>query len=243
VYLVGGSSVLGTMAADARAGSFATDGSGNLSKVFLNENNGGSLSSVANSGLSQATYAIDTSAVAQGRGRGSFTFTSSSLGTFVFIFYLNAPTQAVIQDQSKGLISSGSMLGQSGTFTNSSLAGNYAFNWSGLVLPSSGNVGLGEDFVGQYAHSSSGSLTGAVDFFEAGSTSKNPLFINSAVSGSLTVNGDGTGSNDYKVTITSSGVSPNTFNFKAYIGGTNTVFLVGVDSNQLIVGNAIPQSQ
>jgi hypothetical protein len=45
------------------------------------------------------------------------------------------------------------------------------------------------------------------------------------------------------VTITSSGVSPNTFNFKAYFGGMNTVFLVGVDSNQLVVGNAAAQSQ
>lgn len=242
-FLVAGTSVLGTRGADARAGSFMTDGSGNLGKVFLNENNDGSIVSVANSGLSQTTYAIDTSAVAQGRGRGTFTFTSSSLGTFNFIFYLNASTQAVIQDQSKGLISTGSMLGQSGTFSNSSLAGNYAFNWSGLVRPSSGNVGLGEDFVGQYAQSSSGGISGAVDFFEAGTTSNHPLFINSAVSGSLSLNGDGTGSNDYKVTISSSGVSPNTFNFKAYIGGTNTVFLVGVDSNQLIVGNAIPQTQ
>jgi hypothetical protein len=45
------------------------------------------------------------------------------------------------------------------------------------------------------------------------------------------------------VTITTSGVSPNTFNFKAYVAAGNVAFLVGADRNQIIAGNASPQSQ
>jgi hypothetical protein len=135
------------------------------------------------------------------------------------------------------------MLAQAGTISASSLAGNYVFNWSGVVRPSTGNVGFEEDFVGQYAQSSSASLSGAVDFVELGTTSNHPLFTNSAVSGSLSLVGNGNGSNNYQVTITTSGVSPNTFNFKAYVAAGNVAFLVGADRNQIIAGNASPQSQ
>jgi hypothetical protein len=239
-FIVGGSSVLGTAGADARAGRFTTDGGGNLSNVFLDENNAGQHSAVANN-TSAGSYAIDTSAIAQGRGRGTFTFTQSSLGTFQYVFYLTSPTQAVIQDQSAGLVSSGSMAAQTGAISNASLAGNYAFNWSGVVLPSGGNVGLEEDFVGQYAQSSSAALSGAVDFLELGTTSNHPEFRNSAISGTFMLNGDGTTSNTYQVTISSGGVSANTFNFKAYVAGGNTIFLVGVDSNQVLTGTVAPQ--
>jgi len=239
-FVVGGSSVLGTAGADARAGRFTTDGGGNLSNVFLDENNAGNHSAVANN-VTSATYAIDTSAIAMGRGRGTLTFTQSSLGTFQYVFYLSSPTQAVLQDQSTGLVSSGTMAAQSGTISAASLAGNYAFNWSGVVLPSSGNAGLEEDFVGQYVQSSSGSLSGSVDFLELGTSSNHPEFLNSAVTGMFTVNGDGTTSNTYQVTISSSGVSANTFNFKAYVAGGNSIFLVGVDSNQVLTGSVAPQ--
>lgn len=239
-FVVGGSSVLGTAGADARAGRFTTDGGGTLSNVFLDENNAGSHSAVANN-VTSATYAIDSSSIALGRGRGTLTFTHSGLGTFQYVFYLNSPTQAVLQDQSNGLVSSGTMAAQTGNFSAATLASNYAFNWSGVVLPSSGNAGLEEDFVGQYTQSSSGSLTGAVDFLELGTSSNHPEFLNSAVSGMFTLNGDGTTSNTYQVTISSSGVSANTYNFKAYLASGNTVFLVGVDSNQVLTGSVAPQ--
>jgi len=240
-FLIGGGEVLGTMGPDARAARLTTDGSGNLTNVYLDENNNGSQSSVANN-VSAATYAIDTSAAAQGRGRGTFTFTHSKLGTFSYVFYLVSQTSAVLQDQSTGLISSGSMLAQSGGISNSSLAGNYAFNWSGVVLPSSGNVGFEEDFVGQYQQTSSASITGAVDFLELGSLSnRSPAFVNSAVSGNFTLNGDGSANNDYKITISTSGVSPNTYHFKAYVASAGTVFLVGTDDTQVLAGTVVLQ--
>jgi hypothetical protein len=240
-FLVGGSSVIGSMAADARVGRFTTDGGGNLSNVFLDENYGGSNNSVSNN-VSAATYSIDTSAVAQGRGRGTFTFTQSSFATFDFVFYLISPTQAVVLDESTGLISSGLMAAQASNISTSTLASNYVFNWSGVFLPSSGNVGSQEDFVGQYSQNSSGSISGAVDFMEPGTTSSHgPLFLNSAVSGSLILNSDPTTRNDYDITISTSGVSPGTINFKAYIANSNTIFLLSVGSNQVLAGTVVPQ--
>jgi len=238
VFAIGGSAVLGTGGPVSRAGRFTTSGAGTLSTVALNDNDNGTVR--ATTTLSSATYAIDTTAGIAGSGRGTLTFTDSNLGTFSYVFYLVSPTQAVIQDISNGIIGDGTLLAQSGTISASSLAGNYVFNWSGVVLPSTGNVGFEEDFVGQYAQSSA-ALSGAVDFVELGTTSSHPLFSNSAVSGTFTLNGDGSGSNDYQVTISSAGVSANTFHFKAYIAAGNVVFLVGADSNQIIAGNASPQ--
>jgi len=245
VYLIGGAAVTGNFGPIARAARFTTDGSGNLSNIFLDDNNDGNLHSIANSsGVTQSTYAIDTSAIAVNRGRGTFTFKQSSLGTFSLVFYLMSPTQAVLQDQSVGLISSGTMLGQSGTISNSSLAGNYAFNWSGQVLPSGGNVGFEEDFVGQYAqaNASSNNISGAVDFVEPGSTSnKVPQFLNSVVAGTFNPSGDGTASNNYQVTISSSSAPSTTFNYKAYVASGNTIFVVSSDNTRVTAGAVSPQ--
>jgi hypothetical protein len=240
-FLVGGSAVVGVMGPDARAGRFTTDGAGNLSSVILDENYAGNHNSVSNN-VSPATYTIDTSAIAQGRGRGTFAFTQSTTSTFDYVFYLLSPTQAVLLDESPGLVSNGTMAAQVSNISTSTLASNYAFNWSGAFLPSSGNVGSEEDFVGQYAQTSSGSISGAVDFMEPGTTSSHgPLFLNSAVSGNLALNSDPTTNNDCQITISTSGVSPGTIHFKAYVANTNTLFLVGIDSGQVLAGTAVPQ--
>jgi hypothetical protein len=52
----------------------------------------------------------------------------------------------------------------------------------------------------------------------------------------LTINGDGTGFNKYTVTT---GNSPSTtLNYHAYLGGSNTILLVGFDTNRTIAGSA-----
>jgi hypothetical protein len=113
------------------------------------------------------------------------------------------------------------------------LAGNYAFTWSGINL----SLGFEEDFGGQYAQSSSGAIAGVVDFVELASPSKrSPAFLDIPITGMLTVNGDGTGANNYTVTT---GNSPSTtLNYHAYIGGSNTILLVGLDSSRTDAGSA-----
>jgi hypothetical protein len=239
VFVIGGSAVLGTAGPVTRAARFTTDGSGNLSNINLDDNNTGSLTSLGSSQFSNATYQIDSGN--PGSGRGIMTLPASGqTNPFSFVFYLQSPTQAVIYDTSNGIIGDGTLVAQTGNpFAFANLAGNYAFNWSGINLGSSHNIIFEEDFVGQYALSSSGSISGAMDFTELGSTSNHVGFPNTAITGSLSINSDGTGSNDYKVTT---GTSPaTTFNYKAYIVSPSTMVLVGHDMDRVIAGSVAAQ--
>jgi hypothetical protein len=206
-----------------------------VTKIQLDDNNNGHLTSVGTgTTISNAKFAIDTANA--GTGRGTLTFTASgspNAGTFTFVVYFASATQAFIQDTSNGVVGDGTMLAQTGTFSAASLAGNYVFNWSGINL----TLGFEEDFAGQYALSSAGAISGVVDFVELASPSKrNPAFLDIPLSGTLTLNGDGTGANNYTVTT---GNSPSaTLNYHAYLTGSNTILLVGVDSNRTSAGSA-----
>jgi hypothetical protein len=234
-FLIGGSSVFNVGGAIARGARFTTDASGAVTNIQLDDNNNGSITSVTTgTSISNAKFAIDTAN--PGSGRGTLTFTASgspNAGMFNFVFYLASATQGVIQDTSNGVVGDGTILAQSGTLSASSLAGNYVFNWSGINLA----LGFEEDFAGQYAQSSSGAIAGVVDFVELASPSKrNPAFLGIPISGMLTINGDGTGANKYTITT---GNSPSTtLNYHAYLTGSNTILLVGVDTNRTSAGSA-----
>ena len=232
-FLIGGSAVLGTGGPIARGGRITTDASGNLSNIRLDDNNNGSITQIGTGQtFSNASFAID--AANSGTGRGTLQFLASGQSNpYRFVLYFASASEAFIQDTSNGVVGDGTMLAQSGTFSAANLAGNYVFNWSGINLA----LGFEEDFGGQYALSSSGAISGVVDFVELASPSKrNPAFLNIPITGMLTINGDGTGANNYTVTT---GNSPSTtLNYHAYLTGSNTIFLVGVDSNRTIAGSA-----
>ena len=238
-FILGGSNFVG---ADVRAGRASFSG-GALSNVQLDDDNSSSSGSgnsnhaaIPAGTISAATYTIDPS----GDGRGTLTFTDSSAGTFSFIFYLSSPTQAVIQDVSVGkttlpiITADGSMQMQSGTFTTAAEAGNWGFNWSGeSINGTTGGFGE-EDFVGQYTQTSSGSISGGVDFTE---TSASSVVLGAALSGSLAISGDGTGRNTYSITLATSPSA--TLNFAAYMLDPNTIFVVGVDTHRTITGSVL----
>jgi len=187
--------------------------------------------------ISAASYTIDPS----GDGRGTLDFTDSSAGTFSFIFYLTSPTKAFIQDVSTGksnaviITADGSMQMQTGNpFTTSAEAGNWGFNWSGQSINGTTGILAEEDFVGQYAQTSSGSISGGVDFTEL---SANSVVTGAALSGSLAIAGDGTGRNTYTITLATSPSS--TINFAAYLVDANTIFVVGVDTHRTITGSIL----
>jgi len=236
-FLIGGGSVLGTAGPVARAAAFTADGSGNLGAIALDDNNNGTHQAINPTTISNAIYDIDT--VDAGSGRGTMSFTASSnpnLGNFSFVFYLISPTTAFIQDTSNGIIGDGTMFKQTGPFSGSGLAGNFVFNWSGINLGSTTNLRFEEDFVGEHSLSSAGAIAGTVDFVELGSSSShNPAFLDQALSGTLTLNANGMGSNDYTVTT---GTSPQTtFHFKAYIANPDLILLVGADDTRTIAGS------
>jgi len=234
--LLGGSSVLGTKGPIARGGRFTTDVSGNVTSIQLDDNNTGSVTQIGSGNtFTSATFAID--AGNPGTGRGTLQFTASGQANpFTFVFYFDSPTHALIQDTSNGVIADGSMLAQSASFTSANLAGNYVFDWSGINL----SLGFEEDFAGQYALSSSGAITGVVDFVELASpSSRNPAFLGIPITGMFSVNGDGTGANNYTVTT---GNSPSTtLNYHAYLTASGPVLLVGIDPKRTIAGSATLQ--
>ena len=154
VYVMGGSGGAGPL---TRGGRFTTNG-GALSAIQVDNNNAGVLLSLS---ATVGTYTIDPS----GNGRGTITYNvSGQKNTFTYVFYLISPTQAVIQDQSIGIVADGSLLGQpSATISNASLAGNYGVSWSGIS--STNQTADEEDLVGQAALSS-GTLNGTIDLNE-----------------------------------------------------------------------------
>jgi hypothetical protein len=226
-------STFGPYAAVAR---FTADGGGGVGAISLDENDSGTATHVSQgSNISNATYAIDTTN--PGKGRGTFTFTDSSSGyTFQYVFYLISPTSGVIQDVSSGIVADGALFAQSGApFTFTGLAGNYAFNWSGV----STNV---ENYVGQYklANTASNNISGVVDATSLGSNGVGS-FPNSGAQGTLTINSDGSTNNTYQI-ATGSSVSP-TYGFQAYIVDANTILVVCTDKSRVLAGFVSRQSQ
>ncbi|HXM97585.1 MAG TPA: hypothetical protein VN982_03830 [Candidatus Dormibacteraeota bacterium] len=235
VYLVTGAVGASPLARVAR---FTADGAGNLSQIALDENlNGNHNSITATSAITGAHYEIDTANA--GSGRGTFTFTDSQLGKFDAIFYLMSPAQAAVQDTSRNLISDGTMLAQNpGPITSASLAGNYAFNWSGVIRATQTFPEFEEDFLGQHILTGTGIVTGAIDYVELAFLG-NPINFDIPLAGSLTINGDGTASNSYQYLIRSSPTS--TLRFAAYVVNPDTTFVVVTDSNRVTAGSALMQ--
>src|SRR5262249_42168641 len=146
-----------------------------------------------------------------GRGTLQITFSGQN-ATFDEVFYVASPSLGVIQDVSQDIIGDGSLLGQAGSIASS---GNFAVNLTGQISPSGGNVGFEEDFVSQVAVGSGGAITGSTDFVELGSTSRQGQpFVNITTTGTLKINGDGTGRNGVQFLI-----SPSSHrNFTGYVG-------------------------
>jgi len=242
VFQSGGRVTTGNFGPLARLGRMTTDGNAGVNAVVFDENEDGNNTHLsANSSISNAGYSIDTANA--GSGRGTFTFTNGDVGTVSYIFYFYSPTRAVIQDVSPRIVSAGTLLAQiAGPFTTSSVTGNFIFIWSGLQLinPSP----FEENFVGQGGQTTatSSNFTGAADFTELGLTSStSAVTLNAGISATLTISGDGTQDNTFKVAV--GGPSPFTVNFKAYIADNSDIFLICYDSNRTTAGVQIVQPQ
>ena len=232
--LLGGSSASGPI---ATAGRFTADGVGNLSEIFLDENNNTTVTLLPSQGGTVAgTYTVD----ANGLGGGVATWTDSKVpGSFDFIFYLISPTEAVFQETDIGITSDGTLLAQAaGPITPASLAGDFASVLSGVTQ--NGSIVDSNDFVGQLklTSASGNNATGIMDFTEFSPTHQHQFFDIQS-SGPLNITSPGTGPNT--LTLTTTFPSPQTFNFTAYAVDSNTVFLVGVDNNRVLAGSIARQ--
>jgi hypothetical protein len=239
-FLATGSGFSGSsgFTAITRIGRFNADGSGNLASLFADTNDNGVVDRVPNGSLSSTTYSIDTGF--PGSGRGSLTFTDSKLGTFQFVFYLSSSSGGVIQDVSRDNVADGTLQLQTGApFSNTSTAGDYGLNFSGLSNNSSTNAIAEEDFVGhiRLSSSTSNNVSGAVDFSEF--SSNQGVFTDIVVSGNgLTVGGDGsTGNGTRNALSLKLNASPSsTLNLVPYFVNSQTMFVAGTDTNRVIAG-------
>ncbi len=228
VYVMGGAGGSGPL---TRGGKFMTSGGG-LSKIIVDNNNAGTILSLSST---TGTYTID----ANGSGRGTLTYSvPGQKNAFNYVFYLISPTQGFVQDQSVGIVADGGLFGQpSATISDSSLAGTYAINWSGL---SSTNVTTDEeDLVGQFALSSA-SLKGTADLNEFASGKQ---FTGVPMTGTLKLSADPTGHNTFTVNLATTPAN-NGITFFAYVANNNTVLLMGTQGNVRITGGVLtPQTQ
>jgi hypothetical protein len=242
VYLSGGSVTSGNFGPISRLGRMSANGAGVVSAVSFDENDDGNNTHISeSSNLSDATYSMDANY--PGSGRGTFTFHNSSVGTISYVFYFYSPTQAVVQDVSAGVVSGGTMLAQTGApFTTSSTAGNYIFSWTGIQLVTP--APFAEDFVGQapQTSTSSNNFGGLADYVELGLNSTNTgVTLNSTISGTLTMNGDGTQDNTYKIAV--GGSSGFTINYKAYVANNSTILVLCYDTDRTTSGLMTQQTQ
>jgi len=238
VFAAGGAAISqGVFGALARAGRFTADANGNITNLSVDENFSGGVNAFPKSGgFSNVTLTID----AAGTGRGTLNFTDVTRNQpFQYVFYMASATQGFIQDDSANVVADGSITAQSGTFIAASMAGSYAVNWSGVNLSN----GFEEDFVGVIPVSSASSNNisgGVVDFTELGD---GKIFTGIPVNGFLTLQGDGTlgGAQGNALQLTTSQTPSTTFNFRAYVVNADTIILVGVDSERVVIGTAVRQ--
>jgi len=231
VYVMGGAGVGGPL---TRGGKFATTGSNlTLSSVLVDNNNAGS--EVNLNTATTGSYTIDSN----GTGRGTLTYTiSGQKNPFTYVFYLMSPTQGVVQDQSIGIVADGSLLAQgSGSISNSSLAGTYAMNWSGVTSVNGGFTGE-EDLIGATTLGS-GSLTGTIDLNEFSSGFQ---YTGVQLTGTLAINGDGTGHNALTVNLVTPNKPNNGITAFAYVANNNNILIMTTQSVRVAAGVLTPSA-
>ncbi len=223
-------------------GQFATNSNGVITSGQEDDNDA-SLPAPVNAAIT-GTYAQDPlfpSDMAN-FGRGVATFGGVTYvfyivdRTFTFVFYLTSPTQGFLQDESPNIIADGTVAGQpAGTISNTSLAGKYAVNWSGIA--STDLTTDEEDFVGQLSLAS-GSFTGTVDLNEFASAKQ---FFNAPINGTLALSADPTGHNSFTVNLQT---NPSTkLTFFAYVANNNTIFLMGTQQNVRVITGVMTSQQ
>jgi hypothetical protein len=230
----GGAFNSGNFGPITRAAVVTPNGSGSLTGVALDQNFSGGPGVFPGTGSSITTtsYTIDPA----GSGRGTLNFTDSQSGyQFIYIFYLASASQGYIQDNSVNVTADGSLNAQNASLTSSSVAGNYAFNFSGANANGAG--GNEEDFVGVFTIPSGGGAftNGDLDFAELG---VGKIYLDVAFNGTLTIDGTGnsggTAGNTFQI-ITEQTVQ-STYNFRAYAISNSSFIIAGIDNGHVVIG-------
>lgn len=122
-----------------------------------------------------------------------------------------------------------------GPFTVSGSVGSYASGWSGIELGTETAVPYVEDYVVQYALSSTGTsnISGGADYQYLGLSTKSSA-ANVPIGGTLTIKQDGTLNNHYEFAV--NGSPSVTLDFQAYFVNAGMAVMVCSDSDRTTTG-------
>lgn len=210
VFAAGGNDSAGNSIDDA--GVFLASAGGLASDGVGDENDAGTVTS----GYPfTGTYSIDST------GHGSLTLSSAALGNIDFSFYLVSSSQAFLLGTDSSVVRSGSLLAQTqAPFTNASLSGAFGFGVDGT----SGGVAV--DKLGQFTTGGSASASGNEDINGNGA-----LTLSLPLTAAYSVGLDGRGS----FNVTAGGA---TRSLELYLVSRDQVFLIGLDTDQVVLGQA-----
>jgi hypothetical protein len=208
----------------ARVGSFAADGSGNITGGLEDVN-------TASNGPQTLPFTTSTYTV-QADGRGVLNLTNST-GTLSFSITMLSPTQGLIVETDLNATASGTFVIQNtNSFNAAGISGNYVFDFSGLDPG-----GAPDSIVGQFVSTGSGTLS-------SGLLDENDNAVLSAAtpftSGNYQMDStNGTTFGRGTFTFIANGT---TFNYTFYIVNGSRIRFIESGSNALTVGDAIAQS-
>jgi hypothetical protein len=204
----------------AMAGSFTSDGNGNITAGEIDFNNGGGVTSIPSA---TGTYTTDTSF--NGVLRGSITITSytfpNSTNNLVLKFTLSADATRgrILELDGSGFINSGTMLKQDASaISGGTIAGTYAFG-----LDSDAPVGGRTVENGQLVVATGGGITGIVDQSKAGNAT--PTYSATPIaSGSTSTAPDASGRGAMTVVV-----SGTTSTYAYYLVNASQLYLIQID--------------
>jgi hypothetical protein len=220
VFEAGGTSGGGDL---ADAGVFQMNSGGSITNGEADENAQGTVTS----GYPfTGSYTLTTNA------HGTLQFVSTSLGTFDYSFYLLSNTQAVLLRTDLQAVTSGTMTAQmQSSFSASDFNGPFGFNLDGDTLATTSATSVPIDKLGQLSANGSGTATGN-ETLNTGSV----LTANVALTATDTVQSNGRGT----LKLTGNG-STRVADF--YLASPSTMFLIGLDVDQALLGGADQQFQ
>jgi hypothetical protein len=201
----------------ADVGTFTTDGNGNITagSGLLDQNDGGTVSSVSSSASFGGTYTIDLS------GRGTITIPNHS-----YVMYMISVGHAVVQETTASTVAHGLLTQpQGGPFTTSFLSGSYALSLAGTNA--AGASAKTEDLVGQLTSDGSGKLTaGSFDIDNFGATQTGAAEVGTYLPVSMTLRAT---------------MSLTTGNFVLYLVSPTQIFALGTNTTSVAIGSLYKQ--
>ena len=219
VFQAGGTSVVGE---SADAGQFQMKSGGTITNGIGDENY---------QGTTATGYSFTGSYTLTTNSNGTLQFVSNALGTFNYSFYLQSNTQAVVL-RTDFQTTSGTLAAQTqSTFSLSDFTGPYGFNLDGNTVTTTAANSVPIDKLGQLSADGKGNATG-------NQTLNTGTALTANVALTITNTVQSTGRGTMKIT---GGGTTRLVNF--YLVSPNSLFMIGMDSDQALLGGADQQFQ